>query len=51
MIAESNDSGGVDRTVGPANSFCEVHFFTWENDAKGQIELETLRYSRTVRFA
>jgi hypothetical protein len=25
-------------TVGPANSFCEVDFFTWGNDAKGQIE-------------
>jgi len=25
-------------TVGPANSFCEIDFFTWGNDAKGQIE-------------
>jgi len=25
-------------TVGPANSFCEVDFFTWGTDAKGQIE-------------
>ena len=25
-------------TVGPAKSFCEVDFFTWGNDAKGQIE-------------